>query len=102
MLFLHATMHAPQLDEKTRSAKLRFRTERAQPPCPSESYLPGGLTGVVTGDLTLKSTRPVGPWKVPWAFMKKIATTAIKSAPTRNASHGVTLLPLVPVSVLTT
>src|SRR5882672_829415 len=101
MPFLHAPMHALQV--QTRRATLRFRRGGLAAPSGGEFYLPGaGLTGCVTGDLTLKSTRPVGPWKVPWAFMKKIATTAIKSAPTRNASHGVALLPLLPVSVLTT
>jgi hypothetical protein len=59
-----------------------------------------GLGGCVTGDLMLNSARPPGPEKVPWAFMKKIATTATRSAPTKKASQGVALL-FSPLSLLT-
>jgi len=74
---------------------------------PAEAYFAGaglagaGLTGCVMGDLTLRSTRPAGPVNVPWTFMKRIATTAIRSAPTAKASQGVALL-FSPLSPLTT
>ena len=80
---------------------LKDNAERTILPAPARRARAGEPTAPVTGDLMLNSPFPAGPEKEPCAFMKKIAITAMSSAPKKNVSQGVTLLLFSPLSLVT-